>query len=157
MTLALALCWGVTGCSDDGETMDGETTGDAETTGDETTGDETTGDETTGSEELTHSADIQPIWEGSCTTGCHAPGGVAEFLDLSSDGYDDLVGVASTQAPALSLVEAGASDMSYLVNKLRGTHLDAGGSGGTMPAGMDPLDEATIAMIESWIDAGAMP
>ena len=41
MTLALALCWGVTGCSDDGETMDGETTGDAETTGDETTGGDT--------------------------------------------------------------------------------------------------------------------
>jgi hypothetical protein len=55
-----------------------------------------------------------------------------------------------------SLVASGSSADSYLVAKLRGTHVEFGGSGGPMPAGGNPpLDEATISMIEAWIDAGA--
>ena len=146
MTFALALCWGATGCTDDGgDTMDGET------------GDSMGETATTTGGDLSHSADIQPIWDANCTTNCHEPGGIYETLDLSGDAYDDLVGVMSGQALSLQFVEAGASDMSYLVNKLRGTQADAGGSGAQMPTGGPALDEATIATVEAWIDAGAMP
>jgi hypothetical protein len=104
--------------------------------------------------EVSHDADIQPIWDANCVENCHSPGGLAEFLDLS-DAYPTLIDQASAQATG-SLVEPGSSADSYLVAKLRGTQVDAGGNGGQMPSGGNaPLDEATISTIEAWIDAGA--
>ena len=130
---ALLLTLGA--CSDDG--ADGES---GETSG----------------EDLSHAADIQPIWEASCVTGCHAPMGNASFLDLSGDAYAVLVDVESGQAAGVDFVVTGDSGASYLVNKLRNTQAGAGGSGAQMPLG-GSLDEASIATIEAWIDAGAMP
>lgn len=149
-----ALCFAATllgglACTDDGMS---EESGDtlAETTGD--------GDGDPGA--LSYAADIQPIWDDNCTnSGCHQMGGLAEFLDLSGDSYGNVVGVLSTQNTSLQLVEANSSGTSYLVDKLRGTQIDAGGMGGSMPAGANamPLPEETIMLIEAWIDGGVLP
>jgi hypothetical protein len=123
------------------------------------TGDDMEVGETAG-EPLSYAADIQPIWEDNCTTGCHMPMGTAMFLDLSGgDSYDNLVGSLSGQATTMQLVEADSAANSYLIAKLRGTQTDAGGTGGRMPLGTGaaPLPEATIALIEQWIDEGAAP
>jgi hypothetical protein len=114
----------------------------------------------TGGGALSYADDIQPIWEDNCTAGCHMPGGTAAMvLDLSTaDSYDSLVGSLSGQATTMELVEAGSSANSYLVAKLRGTQTTAGGTGGQMPLGTGgPLPEATIALIEQWVDDGAAP
>jgi hypothetical protein len=116
--------------------------------------DDDAGDSETGGE-LSHAADIQPIWDDNCVTGCHMPGGIGMPLDLT-DGYAAMVGVASTQVSTVSLVVPGASADSYLLAKLRGEQMQLGGVGIQMPAGgAAPLDDATISMVEAWIDAGA--
>jgi hypothetical protein len=127
----------------DSDTGEGDTTGDGDGDGDGP---------------LSLSADIQPIWDANCIE-CHTPGGVSEYLDLSEDAFDDLVGVPSPEAPGSVIVQAGNSGASYLVAKLRGTQVEFGGLGGQMPAGSgaNPLPEATISLIEQWIDEGALP
>ncbi|WP_181197721.1 hypothetical protein [Enhygromyxa salina] len=139
----------------DGDPGDGDTdTGDGD-------GDTDTGDgDGDGDAALSHAVDIQPIWADNCAlSSCHAPGGTAEFLDLSVDGYSALVGTPSAQAVGASLVEAGNSANSYLIAKLRGQQAEFGGMGNSMPAGngASPLPEVTIMLIEEWIDAGALP
>jgi hypothetical protein len=112
------------------------------------------GDSETGGE-LSHAADIQPIWDDNCVENCHSPGGLGDPLDLTN-AYATIVGVESTQAAGVSLVEAGSSANSYLLAKLRGEQMQIGGVGVQMPAGgAAPLDDATISMIEAWIGAGA--
>lgn len=141
LSLVAVLCLSAA-CDDTGDTGEGETAGE------------------TGGDALSYAADIQPIWEDNCTAGCHMPGGTAAMvLDLSTaDSYDSLVGSLSGQATTMELVEAGSSANSYLVAKLRGTQTAAGGTGGQMPLGMSgPLPEATIALIEQWVDDGAAP
>lgn len=111
-------------------------------------------DETTG--ELSHAADIQPIWDASCVANCHEPGGLGAPLDLT-DAYDQIVNVTSMQV-GMDLVAPGSADDSYLLAKLRGTQLDVGGQGIQMPGGgAPPLDDATIEQISAWIEAGAPP
>jgi hypothetical protein len=144
-SLIAMLCMSVA-CDDTSDDMgEGETA--AETTGD--------GD----GDALSYAADIQPIWDDGCTTGCHEAGGIAMFLDLSGDSYGNIVGTLSGQATTLQLIEAGNAADSYLIAKLRNTQAAVGGSGGPMPGGVDPvpLPEATIAMIEQWANEGALP
>ncbi|WP_146157242.1 hypothetical protein [Enhygromyxa salina] len=138
----------------------GDDMGDADTT-DDTTGDgdgDTTGDGD-GDAALSHAADIQPIWDANCAQGCHMPGGVYAALDLSGDATDNLIGATTSQAAGKTFVAAGDSANSYIVAKLRGTQMEFGGMGGSMPAGANatPLPEETIALIEQWIDEGALP
>ena len=150
LCFALSLATGALACDDTNDEGgdETETGGDGDPSGD---GD---GDTT-----LSHAADMQPIWNASCVSGCHEAGGNAEtVLDLSGDAYDNIVSATSTQAPGLSLVEPGNSGESYLVNKLRGTQFAAGGLGANMPGGgAAALPEDTITLIEEWIDAGAAP
>jgi hypothetical protein len=77
-------------------------------------------------------------------------------LDLT-DGYTAIVDKPSSEAPGVDWVKSGSSADSYVVAKLRNTHLDLGGTGAQMPLNKAPLDEATISTIEAWIDAGAAP
>ena len=97
------------------------------------------------------------VFTPTCSvSGCHTgptgdtlPGG----MDLTSAdaSFDSLVGVSSLQVPALSRVEAGDPDNSYLVQKLEGT----ADEGAQMPFGGPPLDQAVIDDIRQWIADGA--
>lgn len=142
------------GCpsSDDVADADGDATEDS--TGDGDPGD---GDGDGDPVELSLAADIQPIFDDNCVTSCHQPGGLSSFMDLT-DAFNSIVGVPSAQADPVLRVDPGSAADSYIVAKLRGTQADLGGSGARMPAGGAPmLDEPTIAMIEAWIDGGALP
>lgn len=99
-------------------------------------------------------SDIQDkVFDIRCaTSGCHA-GTVQANLNLSGgQAYANLVNVDSAQKPSLKLVAPGNSAESYLIHKLRGQDIE----GGMMPLTGDPLSEAEIQAIETWIDNGAM-
>ena len=97
-----------------------------------------------------YAADIEPLWQDVCIT-CHN-----SIMNLTTgQSYDAMVNVRSTQVAALYTVLAGDPSRSYLLNKLRGTHLDVGGRGDQMPPGGPYWDEATIQMVETWIAEGA--
>lgn len=122
---------------------------------DEIAATDTTSDTDTG-EALSYATDIQPIWEANCVTACHTPGGNAEsVLVLSGNAFANIVDVNSGQAIGMKLIASGDSMQSYLVAKLEGNQAAAGGTGGTMPSGADPLDAATLQLIKDWVDAGA--
>ncbi|MDD3352087.1 hypothetical protein [Zoogloea sp.] len=98
--------------------------------------------------------DIVPVLRANCAT-CHLTGQEAGNLKLHPGAaYASLVKVASVESP-LKRIEPGAPERSYLMHKLDGTHLDAGGMGDQMPFGADPLDEGTRNLIRRWISAGA--
>lgn len=103
---------------------------------------------------VSFSSDIVPVLRGNCAT-CHLTGQEAGQMKLHPGGaYASLVKVASVESP-LQRVAPGAPDKSYLMHKLDGTHLDAGGSGERMPFGQPPLDDATRELLRRWIAAGA--
>ncbi|MFA5941841.1 MAG: hypothetical protein WC809_21030 [Sinimarinibacterium sp.] len=89
------------------------------------------------------------------TSGCHRGVGAQEGLRLedAQTSYDNLVDVASRQAPSLRRVEPGSPDTSYLIDKLEGTQT----SGDRMPQGQASLSADTIAVIRQWIADGAPP
>ena len=109
----------------------------------------------------TISATLQSIQDNvftpTCgTVGCHdgpigpgLPGG--QDLSTLASSFASLVNVASEQDPNLLRVNPGNADDSYLVRKLDGTAT----SGNQMPLGGNPLSQATIDAIRTWIDAGA--
>lgn len=86
------------------------------------------------------------------STACHARGAAPPELEAAA-AYGALVNVSSGQS-ALRLVEPGAPERSYLVNKLRGTGGSVGGIGTVMPTD-GALAPADIAAIEAWISNGA--
>ena len=89
---------------------------------------------------ISYSETIEPLIS-SCT-GCH---GSSAGLSLSS--YANLMSGGDSGA----IVIAGDGSGSLMVKKLRGT-----ASGLQMPKNQDPLDEATINLIETWINEGAL-
>jgi hypothetical protein len=167
----------VPACGDDGDTTDtddmttsaGTTTGTTNnmtgTTGDMTgtTDDPTTtmGGTTTGPQgDLSHDADIQPIWDANCVEGCHAAGGIgaAWFLLTPGDAYDSIVEKPSISFAGLTHVTPGDHTTSYLWHKINGTQNDVGGGGTIMPQPPKPkLSQADIDKVAAWIDQGAMP
>lgn len=106
-----------------------------------------------GNAPISFSADVQPIFTRSCAkSGCHE--GPFAPLDLSLEqghAYANLVGVPSRWEPTLNRVEAGRSDLSYIIIKLEGN-----GQGARMPFDGPPyLPDAEIQLIKDWIDEGA--
>ena len=89
---------------------------------------------------ISYSETIEPLIS-SCT-GCHG-----SFAGLSLSSYANLMSGGDSGA----IVIAGDGSGSLMVKKLRGT-----ASGLQMPKNQDPLDEATINLIETWIDEGAL-
>jgi uncharacterized protein (TIGR03118 family) len=89
--------------------------------------------------------------------GCHSGGGAGlpGSMNLSSTNasFNALVGINSTEVPALKRVQAGDANASYLVRKLEGTQA----VGDRMPFGGPFLDQPTIDQVRSWIQAGAAP
>jgi mono/diheme cytochrome c family protein len=77
------------------------------------------------------------------------PGGM-DLTDADAS-FANLVGVASVQVPALSRVEAGDPDNSYLIQKIEGTASE----GEPMPLGGPPLNDDVIDDIRQWIADGA--
>ena len=105
-------------------------------------------------EEVSFSAQIAPLLKARCAV-CHLTGQEAGNMALHPGAaYESLVGVKSIESPWLR-VDPGAPQKSYLVAKLRGTQLEAGGSGTRMPFDQPPLDDATMRLITDWIAQGA--
>jgi hypothetical protein len=88
--------------------------------------------------------------------GCHTGVGsvLPGALNLTSAAasHAALVGVASSEVPALQRVAAGNPNDSYLVHKLEGGPNIVGAR---MPAGGPFLDQTTINAIRQWIATGA--
>lgn len=106
-----------------------------------------------GGEDVGFDADIVPIFNAHCVA-CHMPGQAQGEIALHPKvAHRNLVGVASVQS-ALLRVDPGAPERSYLIHKLRNTHLGAGGEGEPMPMGTQlPPDQVDV--IARWIEQGA--
>ncbi len=106
-------------------------------------------------DEVSFQKDIVPVLKTRCAT-CHLTGQEAGNMALHPRAaYANLVEVPSIEAADMLRVKPGEPNQSYLLRKLEGTHLDAGGSGVQMPLGQAPLDAAMLAKFRAWIEAGA--
>jgi hypothetical protein len=101
------------------------------------------------------SADFQSIQDNVFTpicSACHVGGGAPMGLRLdAANAYTLLVGVPSTEVPAILRVKPGDPDNSYIIQKLEG-HAAVGAR---MPFGGPYLSTDTIAFIRQWITDGA--
>lgn len=100
--------------------------------------------------------ELQASVFGPRCSGCHSgptSGSLPSGMDLSDAdaSFNNLVGIASLQEPALNRVTAGDPANSYLVQKLEGTQ----STGQRMPAGGPFLDQEVIDDIRQWIADGA--
>ena len=109
---------------------------------------------TTASSGVSFSKDVQPIFNNNCVV-CHQGAGQAGLTLEPNLSYSKLVGVPSTESATELRVKAGSPDQSYIIAKLQGTQVQAGGSGAQMPYGAAPLSSAQISLIQQWITAGA--
>lgn len=112
--------------------------------------------------ELSHDADIQPIWTANCLTDgvCHDSDGPQGNLDLQAAGVRDrLCSTNSSTQSSIPLVDCEAADSgnSWLWNKVSGEDLDViPGAGSLMPVGT-MLSADDLATIEAWISGGGLP
>jgi hypothetical protein len=102
--------------------------------------------------------DVQPLLDAYCVS-CHLLESAQGGLVLEAgESHAALVGVPSTQAP-MPRVMPGDPARSYLVHKLRGTHLTVGGSVARMPFASEgpgvQLAPQDLETIEGWIRADA--
>lgn len=101
--------------------------------------------------------DVQPLYDSYCVS-CHMLESAQGGLVLEQgEAHSQLVGVPSTQIE-MARVTPGDPERSYLLHKLRGTHLKVGGSGLPMPYGAEVsagMSAAAIALIERWVAEGA--
>ncbi|MDP9090913.1 MAG: hypothetical protein M3O26_19525 [Pseudomonadota bacterium] len=85
---------------------------------------------------------------------CHIGGGAPEGLRLDAPhSFNLLIGVPSTEVPALDRVKPGNPNNSYIIQKLEG-HAAVGAQ---MPLGGPYLSSTTIGFIRQWITDGAPP
>jgi hypothetical protein len=90
------------------------------------------------------STQIQPILTANCTAGCHSPGGISAFMNLTAgNAYASLV----LSAPPRVL--AGSSATSLLYMRITGA------ASPQMPLGGAPLSAVNQTLIKDWIDQGA--
>jgi hypothetical protein len=109
-----------------------------------------------GDGEATLSRVQSEVFTPSCAfSSCHgSSGGGAADLDLSEGAaWAEVVGVASSEAPDETLVVPGDASASYLVRKC--TPGASGIVGDPMPDGGEGLDAERLALLVTWIDAGA--
>ncbi|BBE35641.1 hypothetical protein SmB9_32990 [Sphingosinicella microcystinivorans] len=98
--------------------------------------------------------DVVPILKTRCVA-CHMSGAEPGKMSLvPAKAYAALVGAKSTVSPMVR-IQPSVPERSYLLHKLEGTHVKAGGSGTRMPLGGAPLPADKIALIRNWIVAGA--
>ena len=96
--------------------------------------------------------DVEPILNKHCVQ-CHMVGTELGNFSLYPDPRGNMVGMRSTQC-RLNLVEPGDPDKSYVLRKMLGTHVAAGGKGLRMPWEYD-LGMADIEVVRQWILQGA--
>ena len=107
-------------------------------------------------DETTFTGQVLPLLKSRCLV-CHMPGAESGGLSLHPrSAYENLVGARSTESPLLR-VSPGKPDESYLLLKLTGEHLRAGGTGERMPFGEAPLAPEDIDLVRRWIENGAAP
>lgn len=100
------------------------------------------------------------VFDRSCTSAaCHNSSTRAGGLSLATgESYDALVGIEPDNAVARTgghlRVAPSESERSFLLRKLRADLQP--GEGDPMPLGAAQLSEETIAMIEAWIEDGAL-
>lgn len=99
--------------------------------------------------------DLQPIINAQCVF-CHVAGAENGGLNLGRRDSHAALMKSSTQAP-MPRVSPGDTAKSYLIHKLRGTQLEAGGSGNRMPMTDPPrpLEPAQLDLFVRWIETGA--
>jgi hypothetical protein len=84
---------------------------------------------------------------------CHAGGAAPEGMRLdAANSYAMIVGVPSTEVPAVLRIKPGDPDNSYLIQKIEGR----AAVGAQMPYGGPPLPSATIAAMRQWVTDGAL-
>ncbi len=103
---------------------------------------------------------IAPIFEFQCQ-GCHFVTDLPPRIFVQGDDirttFDGLLQSAATRAP-LDYVQPGLPDQSYLLLKIEGRHLSAGGEGNHMPppAARRRVPAQDVELIRAWIEAGAL-
>ncbi len=109
-------------------------------------------------ENVSFSADVQPIFTANCTSlGCHIAPNSQLGMELNlGQAYTNIVGVQAVQA-TMPRVTPGQSSASYLYQKVIDAQVAAGGSGHRMPP--EPrtaLDSDELETIRVWIEEGAL-
>ncbi len=105
-------------------------------------------------DEVSFARDIAPLLNARCAS-CHLTGQEDGNLALHPGAaWASLVNVPSVES-SLMRVKPGSPKESYLLLKLEGNHLDAGGTGRQMPLDGTPLDATALERIRSWIAGGA--
>lgn len=103
-----------------------------------------------------YARDVEPIIVKRCAD-CHTADKPKAHLILEKGrGYGLLVGRNSVEVPTVPLVKPGDPDGSYLWRKLK--HTASKGKG--MPRSLfwwKKLPRKELALIRSWIEAGALP
>lgn len=105
---------------------------------------------------VSYKTQIQPLLNAQCVF-CHVTGAENGGLNLGGKAaYKGLVDAPSTESKLLR-VAPGKPEESYLMHKLKGTHLSVGGSGDPMPKTDPPrlLEASQIEMFRKWIAQGA--
>lgn len=106
------------------------------------------------SQTVSFDRDIQSLFNAQCVF-CHMTGAESGGLNLEPGlAYENLVNVKSGQSD-LVRVAPNDPDASYLLHKLQGTHVNAGGSGSQMPLGGMPWSETELNLVRQWILEGA--
>ena len=101
------------------------------------------------------------VLQGCTAAACHGDAGPAENLVVTTpaQAHMNMVGIPSLQNPALSLVEPGDPDGSYLLAKLSGVGMaeksSTGGPSVRMPIGFPATCDARLSLVQAWIAAGA--
>lgn len=98
--------------------------------------------------------DVNPILVRNCAM-CHQDSAAMGALSLLPHiAREMLVKVPSSQGEMIRVVP-GHPERSYLIQKLEGSHVAAGGRGLPMPIGQAPLTKDELRIIRLWIAQGA--
>jgi hypothetical protein len=138
----------------------------ATTTASTTAGDTSDSGSDTAPADVDYATDIQPIWNENCLTGCHETGGIYAALMLGEGtSYNALLEQKPVYSGDAHIVVPDSADSSLLIRGLRGTDsilrqmplvLDTDDMGVMVGVEGPPLPEAQIALVEAWIDGGAL-
>ncbi len=99
---------------------------------------------------ISYAKTVEPLLQKYCTP-CHLTPEAPEALMFESGvSYFYMVGIPSKESDLLR-VAPGEPDRSYLIHKIRGTHLEVGGLGERMPFGAPPVTDDEVGLIAAWI------